>query len=242
MASLGEAQLHQGSLFEIANADRFSRYIQLLHKMSRSLITLQHSNQRDSSNIDHLIDDLDRLRQLSHLDMKHPYEEMPLTSISEMTFSAYVTSARTVAVVSRTYNSAHRASSPCSTISSRAMQRCQPTHRYTECSNRSKIKSDSMSMKIIAAVTLLYLPATFVSSLFGTNLVAFDTNGPEPMFLVSKLWWVYVVFAVPLTVGTMGGFVVWRRYRDPIKRGSESIFCVASALATRSVPRPARCS
>ena len=53
----------------------------------------------------------------------------------------------------------------------------------------SETRKDSTSMKIIAAVTLLYLPPTFVCSLFGTNLVALDTtnNSSETKFVVSEL-------------------------------------------------------
>lgn len=51
-----ETQLHQGSIFEISGSESFSRYIQLLHKMSRNLITLEQKNQRDASDIGHLRD------------------------------------------------------------------------------------------------------------------------------------------------------------------------------------------
>jgi Mg2+ and Co2+ transporter CorA len=77
-------------------------------------------------------------------------------------------------------------------------------------------RKDSISMKIIAAMTLLYLPATFVCSLFGTNLIALDTStdNSEPIFVVSRLWWLYLVFSVPLTIFTMAGFLLWRRFRE----------------------------
>jgi Mg2+ and Co2+ transporter CorA len=74
-------------------------------------------------------------------------------------------------------------------------------------------KKDSTSMKIIAGVTMFYLPATFVCSLFGTNFVALNTNTSEPTFIVSKLWWVYIAFAVPLTAATIICFILWRRWR-----------------------------
>lgn len=66
---------------------------------------------------------------------------------------------------------------------------------------------DSVSMKIIAGMTLLYLPATFVCRLFGTKLITLDTstNTNEPSFIVSRPWWLYFAFAVPLTVIYRGG-------------------------------------
>jgi Mg2+ and Co2+ transporter CorA len=77
-------------------------------------------------------------------------------------------------------------------------------------------RKDSASMKIIAGMTLLYLPATFVCSLFGTNFIALDTStgNDEPAFVVSRLWWIYFAFAVPLTAFTMIGFLIWRRFRE----------------------------
>jgi len=63
-------------------------------------------------------------------------------------------------------------------------------------------------MKTIATLTMLYLPATFVCSFFGTNFFALDTNGPGQLsFVVSNIWWVYVVTTVPSTLLTVGVWV-----------------------------------
>ena len=60
---------------------------------------------------------------------------------------------------------------------------------------------DSSAMKTIAVMTMLFLPATFVSSLFGTNFFALQVSGSGSTTLhVSELWWIYVVSAVPLTL------------------------------------------
>ncbi len=73
-------------------------------------------------------------------------------------------------------------------------------------------------MKTIAVVTMLFFPATFVSSFLGTNLVTLDTGADGKTRLAfSDLWWVYLVSAVPLTMLTLGGwmwFVRSRRRRD----------------------------
>lgn len=52
-------------------------------------------------------------------------------------------------------------------------------------------RKDSVAMKTIATLAMLYLPASFVCSFFGTNFFALNTNVPgRPSFVVSELWWV----------------------------------------------------
>ena len=81
-------------------------------------------------------------------------------------------------------------------------------------------RRDSAAMKTIATLTMLYLPATFVSSLFGTNFFALSTNGRgNPVFVVSELWWMYLVSAVPLTLLNLFVWRVWLRRR--MKRQSQ---------------------
>jgi hypothetical protein len=60
-----ETQLQQGSIFEITDSEEFAKYIRRLHAMSRELITLEHNNQRDRSNVDHLLRDHARLWKLT---------------------------------------------------------------------------------------------------------------------------------------------------------------------------------
>lgn len=59
-------------------------------------------------------------------------------------------------------------------------------------------------MKTIALVTMLFFPATFVSSFLGTNLVSLDVGADSRTRLVfSDLWWIYLVCAIPLTLTTL---------------------------------------
>jgi len=82
-------------------------------------------------------------------------------------------------------------------------------------------RRDSNSMKTIATLTMLYLPATFVCSFFGTNFFALDTNGPDrPSFVVSKIWWVYVVTTAPLTLLTFGVWFWWMKWYGKQNRSS----------------------
>ncbi|KAJ5612126.1 hypothetical protein N7510_005320 [Penicillium lagena] len=209
-----ETQLHRGSIFEVTGSDRFLRYIQLLQKMSRNLITLEHNNQRDASNIGRLLRDHERLGQLAELhgtDLDRTTHQrvrddlLMLHNLCDDRHSQIMNlQRRTSNFVTLLYNliTGHD-----STINLKIA---------TESANIARdARKDSVSMKIIAGMTLLYLPATFVCSLFGTNLIALDTStdNSEPLFVVSRLWWLYLAFAVPLTVFTMVGFLLWRRFR-----------------------------
>ena len=63
-------------------------------------------------------------------------------------------------------------------------------------------KNDSSSMKAIAALTMVFLPATAVTSFFGMSFF----NGAGGKLVVSSDWWVFVAVSLPLTVATL---VVW---------------------------------
>ncbi|KAF3405568.1 hypothetical protein DPV78_002723 [Talaromyces pinophilus] len=211
-----ETQIYQGSIFQGTDSEKFIRYIQLSHKLSRNLITLEHRNERDRSHIDKLLDDHKRLRKLikqsspnsqHHIDINtHEHVRDSLLSLKDLAHDQdrQIVNAqrKTQLFITLLYNliTGHD-----SGINLRiASETAKVAH---------EAKKDSTSMKIIAGVTMFYLPATFVCSLFGTNFVALNTNTSEPTFIVSKLWWVYIAFAVPLTAATIMGFHIWRRWR-----------------------------
>ncbi|KAL1968633.1 hypothetical protein VTN77DRAFT_1459 [Rasamsonia byssochlamydoides] len=212
-----ETQLQQGSIFEITDSEKFAKYIQLLHRMSRTLITLEHSNQRDQSNVDRLLRDHARLWKMTRIypgALRHRIDSRSHERVRDNLLclrdfcldrerQILNLRRRTQDFITLLYNliTGHDSA----TNLRIAAQSAHIAHES---------KKDSTSMKIIAAVTLFYCPATFVCSLFGTNLVALNTNDEEPTFVVSKMWWLYIVCAVPLTVVTMLGFVVWRRWRE----------------------------
>ncbi|EED19604.1 conserved hypothetical protein [Talaromyces stipitatus ATCC 10500] len=211
-----ETQIYQGSIFQGTDSEKFIRYIQLSHKLSRNLITLEHRNERDRSHIEKLLDDHKRLYRLikqssplseRHIDMNtHEHVRDSLLSLKDLAHDQdrqIINSQRkTQLFITLLYNliTGHDSGINLKIASETA----KVAH---------EAKKDSTSMKIIAGVTMVYLPATFVCSLFGTNFVALDTNASEPSFVVSKLWWVYIAFAVPLTAVTIMGFLVWRRWR-----------------------------
>lgn len=209
-----ERQLHQGSIFELNGSELFSRYIQLLHKMSRNLITMEHNNQRDASNIEHLLRDHERLGRMAkkhgtNIDhASHGRVRDDLLTLRDLCDGRH-----------RRILNLQRRTSNFVTLLYNLITGHDSTINLRIASESAKIaqdaRKDSVSMKIIAGMTLLYLPATFVCSLFGTNLIALDTSTDTngPVFVVSRLWWLYFAFAVPLTVLTMVGFLLWRRFR-----------------------------
>ncbi|KAL3443355.1 hypothetical protein BJX65DRAFT_285355 [Aspergillus insuetus] len=66
-------------------------------------------------------------------------------------------------------------------------------------------------MYAISIVTMLYLPASLVSSFFGTNFFALETkNDGRPTFLVSDLCWIYGISTVLLTAFTFSVWLGWK--------------------------------
>ncbi len=83
--------------------------------------------------------------------------------------------------------------------------------------------SDSSTMKAITILTMIFLPATFVCSLFGMGFFDFgaDNNtqlGPRRMHVAGQFW-VYFAVAVPLTVVVLGVCAAWLRWSE--RRGEE---------------------
>jgi hypothetical protein len=62
-------------------------------------------------------------------------------------------------------------------------------------------------MRVITAITLVFLPGTFVATLFSTSFWNFDPHATGPM--VSRWVWLYFVITLALTLIVLG---VWRGY------------------------------
>ncbi|KAJ4346094.1 hypothetical protein N0V95_005710 [Ascochyta clinopodiicola] len=68
---------------------------------------------------------------------------------------------------------------------------------------------DSASMITIAAVTMLFLPGTFICAILSTTFFDFGERGLQ----VSNQWWVLLVATIPLTVVVFGVWMGWQRMR-----------------------------
>ncbi|KAI7304952.1 hypothetical protein KC315_g14915 [Hortaea werneckii] len=62
-------------------------------------------------------------------------------------------------------------------------------------------KADGNSMKVIAALTMVFLPGTFLSSVFGMSVMEGE-----------KRWWLYVALTLPLTVFVIAVWWVWQSF------------------------------
>ncbi|KAL9611108.1 MAG: hypothetical protein Q9167_004241 [Letrouitia subvulpina] len=82
---------------------------------------------------------------------------------------------------------------------------------------------DSDAMKTIAALTMAYLPGTFVATLFG--MVFFNVGSdPNSKFSVNAKWWIYLAATIPLTILTVSLWLGWVKYkRSRRKKFEDSI-------------------
>jgi Mg2+ and Co2+ transporter CorA len=69
---------------------------------------------------------------------------------------------------------------------------------------------DNATVQIVTVVTLMYLPASFVATLFGMNLFGF--NQETARIRIAKDFWIYVALMVPLTFVTVSWW--WIRTRN----------------------------
>jgi Mg2+ and Co2+ transporter CorA len=79
---------------------------------------------------------------------------------------------------------------------------------------------DSTDMRIIAAVTLIFLPGTFTATLFSTSFFNFQKNTDHPQ-AVSQLFWIYWVSTVALMLFVIGAWVLWSQ-RERLRLSKET--------------------
>ncbi len=88
-------------------------------------------------------------------------------------------------------------------------------------------KRDSSAMKTISILTLVFLPGTFVSAVFSTEIFDFG-EGHAGYGRVAKAWWIYMLCCLlltALTVGVWAGWMVWRlnKSREEERREMEDL-------------------
>ncbi|WAO92072.1 Hypothetical protein NCS54_00956500 [Fusarium falciforme] len=84
----------------------------------------------------------------------------------------------------------------------------------TSINEAQKSTSTSVSMKRLSWITFIFLPLTFVSSLFGMNVNVLESNPP---------WWIYLPFAFATLGLTMVVWLTFKRYPS-IEDKAERVF------------------
>lgn len=97
-------------------------------------------------------------------------------------------------------------------------------------------KRDNIAMKTIAILGIVFLPGTFVASLFSIGM--FDRNAANsggtasPTVLPSK--WIYWAITVPLTVVTILAWVLWSRRENYKRNKALKIYRSMSSIESES--------
>lgn len=74
-------------------------------------------------------------------------------------------------------------------------------------------RADSSAMKIIAALTMIFLPATAVSGFFG--MVFFDNQNGE--VVVTTDWWLFIATTIPITIILIMIWRIWLSWTELIE-------------------------
>lgn len=73
---------------------------------------------------------------------------------------------------------------------------------------------DSVSMKTISSLTMVFLPATFVATFFSMGFFQFHQDSKNHVNIsVAPEWWLYLAVTLPFTVvvlGTWNGWLWWK--------------------------------
>ncbi|KAF4169943.1 hypothetical protein CNMCM6936_005088 [Aspergillus lentulus] len=68
-------------------------------------------------------------------------------------------------------------------------------------------RRDGSSMKTIAAITLIFLPATTVASIFSMSMFNWSVEDGQPV--ITHRFWVYIIAAIGLTVIVVALWLLW---------------------------------
>lgn len=78
---------------------------------------------------------------------------------------------------------------------------------------------DSATVRVVTLVTLVYLPFSFMASIFGMN---FFRMGNSNNVVISSEFWIYIVISIPVTVATMMCWRWWKGRQDAIREKAVS--------------------
>ncbi|KAL4746205.1 hypothetical protein BDW72DRAFT_197898 [Aspergillus terricola var. indicus] len=93
---------------------------------------------------------------------------------------------------------------------------------------------DSTSMKILAFITTIFLPGSYVATLFSMNMFNWEDGASDPDSsgsggsTISPQFWIYWTVAAPLTALTLAGWALWwsfekHRYDEHLEGNKQNI-------------------
>ncbi|PVH74946.1 hypothetical protein DL98DRAFT_658401 [Cadophora sp. DSE1049] len=83
-----------------------------------------------------------------------------------------------------------------------------------------KSTQDTRSMRVIALISAVFLPATFVATFFGSNFFGYEETKNGHSLTVASNIWIYVVTALTISVVTVSLWYWWcSRYRSTMRLG-----------------------
>ena len=83
-------------------------------------------------------------------------------------------------------------------------------------------RSDSISMKAIAALTMVFLPGSLVATIFSMGFFEFGLSDRNEMELrVAPQVWMYVAVTLPLTAVVLVTCAAWLKWSKGRLRGEE---------------------
>jgi Mg2+ and Co2+ transporter CorA len=87
--------------------------------------------------------------------------------------------------------------------------RLNQTNGRTQLVIAKEMRRDSVAMKAIAILTMIFLPGTFTATFFAMPFFKIDDSGPKLPIRVSSSLSIYFVITAPLTAVVVAGLVTW---------------------------------
>lgn len=193
----------------------YSKYTQSLHLLSRQMIIEDNCTGRSTATLTRLIKDTEKI--LQETEKLRDTQQIDIERLERVRDGLLCLEDFCIDRARRLQNRKQRVQNLIALIYNLTANKDSITNlkiasESTEIARETR--KDSVAMKTIAFLTMLYLPATFVCSLFGTNFFALDISADHSTtLLVSKLWWVYVVVSLSLTLLTLLCWIWWLKGR-----------------------------
>ena len=98
-----------------------------------------------------------------------------------------------------------------------------------------KNTEDSATVRVLAVLTLIYLPVTVVSNFFSTSFVG--TAASNNRIFVTQDWWILLATSLPLTIATL---YVWKVWSDISRNGTYPVWWPRRVMSHSLVARTKR--